>query len=131
MKLHLNSDPGQRLFTGYGDDHVLISGQRHESSLLLSPQGIEVAPWAGLGFDTLTAEHFEWIARHDLDIVLLGTGTRLRFPHPALTRALAEAQIGLEVMDIGALCRTYNYLVSEGRNVGAALLIDPPSEQAM
>lgn len=124
MKLHLNTDTGQLLFTGYGEDHVLINGHRHDASLLLTARGIEIAPWAGLGFDALTAAHFEWVAQRELDILLLGTGTRLRFPHPSLTRALIDARIGLEVMDIGALCRTYNILVTEGRSVGAAVLIE-------
>lgn len=124
MKLHLNTDAGQLLFTGYGEDHVLINGHRHDASLLLTARGIEIAPWAGLGFDALTAAHFEWIAQRELDILLLGTGTRLRFPHPSLTRALLDARIGLEVMDIGALCRTYSILVTEGRSVGAAVLIE-------
>lgn len=125
MKLHLNTDGSQMLFTGYGEDHVLINGRRHDASLLLTARGIEIAPWAGQAFEALTAAHFEWIARRELDILLLGTGTRLRFPHPSLTRALVEARIGLEVMDIGALCRTYNILASEGRSVGAAVLIEP------
>jgi uncharacterized protein len=125
MKLHLNPDAGQLLFSGYGDDHVFINGHRHEASLLLTARGIEVAPWAGLDFDALTAAHFEWIANRKLDILLLGTGNRLRFPHPSLTQALAEARIGLEVMNLGALCRTYNILAAEGRNVGAAVLIEP------
>ncbi|MCA1978722.1 MAG: Mth938-like domain-containing protein [Thiobacillus sp.] len=125
MKLHLNSGGGQPLFTGYGADHVVIDGRRFDASLLLSARGIEVAPWAGLGFHALTAAHFEWIALRAPDILLLGTGTRLRFPPPALTRPLVEARIGLEVMDVGALCRTYNILVAEGRNVGAAVLIEP------
>lgn len=125
MKLHLSGGASQRLFTGYGADHVLIDDQRHESGLLLTPDGVEVAPWAGLAFEALTPEHFEWVAGRGLDIVLLGTGTRQRFPHPSLTRALADAQIGLEVMDIGALCRTYNILVAEGRRAGAAVLIEP------
>ena len=129
MKLHLHNDAGQLLFTGYGEDHVLINGQRHEASLLLTGRGVEIAPWAGLDFDALTAAHFEWIARRELDILLLGTGTRLRFPHPSLTRALVEARIGLEVMDVGALCRTYNILISEGRNVGAAILIESAKGQ--
>lgn len=125
MKLHLNDGANQRLFTGYGDDHVMIDGRRHDASVLITPRGVEVAPWAGLGFDALTAAHFEWIALRELDILLFGTGIRLRFPHPSLTRALIEARVGLEVMDIGALCRTYNILVAEGRNVGAAVLIEP------
>jgi uncharacterized protein len=55
-------------------------------------------------------------------VVLLGTGGRLRFPHPRLTAALARARIGLEVMDLQAACRTYNNLMAEERNVAAALL---------
>jgi len=125
MKLHLNTGAGQPLFSGYGHDHVLIDGQRHDASLLLSARGVEIAPWAGLDFYSLTAAHFEWVALRELDILLLGTGTRLRFPSLAVTRPLIEARIGLEVMDIGALCRTYNILVAEGRNVGAAVLIEP------
>jgi uncharacterized protein len=125
MKLHLNTDARQPLFTGYGADHVLINGQRFDASLLLTARGVEIAPWAGLGFEALTADHFEWVAGRELDILLLGTGARLRFPHPSLTRALMEARIGLEVMDIGALCRTYNILAAEGRSVGAAVLIEP------
>ncbi|OJW59158.1 MAG: hypothetical protein BGO60_13865 [Thiobacillus sp. 65-1059] len=124
MKLHLNTAPNQLLFTGYAAGHVLIGGTRHDTSLLLSARGVEVAPWAGLDFSALTAAHFAWIAERPVDIVLLGTGSRLRFPHPALTRPLLDARIGLEVMDVGALCRTYNILVAEGRNVGAAVLLD-------
>lgn len=125
MKLHLNTAPNQLLFTGYAADHVLIGGMRHDASLLLTAQGVEVAPWAGLDFAALTLEHFAWIAERPIDIVLFGTGTRLRFPHPLLTRPLLDARIGLEVMDIGALCRTYNILIAEGRKVGAAVLIEP------
>lgn len=124
MKLHLHTDASQPLFTGYGTDHVLINGQRFDAGLLLTATGVEAAPWAGLDFDALAAAHFEWIALRELDILLLGTGSRLRFPHPALTRALVEARIGLEVMDLGALCRTYNILAAEGRKVGAAVLFD-------
>ncbi len=125
MKLHLNTLHGQLLFSGYGDDHVIIGATRHDTSLLLCADSLEVAPWAGLGFDALTAAHFDWIAQRRFDILLFGTGNRLRFPHPSLTRPLVDARIGLEVMDIGALCRTYNILASEGRSVGAAVLIEP------
>jgi len=125
MKLHLDTGAHNRRFTGYGDDHVLIDGERHESDLILHTGGIETAPWAGLGFAALTPDHFAWIAERRADILLFGTGTRLRFPHPSLTRPLIEARIGLEVMDIGALCRTYNILVAEGRSVAAALVFEP------
>jgi uncharacterized protein len=57
--------------------------------------------------------------------VLLGTGQRLRFPAPRLTRCLSVARVGIEVMDTPAACRTYNILMGEGRRVLAALLFDP------
>lgn len=127
MKLHLDSGAADRRFTGYGDDHVLIDGVRHDGDLMLHAGGVETAPWAGGGFAALTLEHFAWIAERRADILLFGTGNRLRFPHPALTRPLLEARIGLEVMDIGALCRTYNILVAEGRDVAAAVVFDVPT----
>ena len=58
-------------------------------------------------------------------VVILGTGMRQRFPAPKLMKALIDARIGLEVMDLGSACRTYNILVAEHRNVAAALLFDP------
>ena len=56
------------------------------------------------------------------EVILLGTGNRLQFPHPRLTRPLQQAGIGLEAMDTVAACRTYNILMAEGRQVLAALL---------
>ncbi|MBP6781208.1 MAG: hypothetical protein KA148_11820, partial [Ottowia sp.] len=51
-----------------------------------------------------------------------------RFPRPAWIRALIEAGIGVEAMDTGAACRTYNILAGEGRRVIAALLLEPGEE---
>jgi uncharacterized protein len=40
-------------------------------------------------------------------------------------RALAEAHIGLDVMDTPAACRTFNILAAEERKVAVAILLDP------
>ncbi|MDH4182570.1 MAG: MTH938/NDUFAF3 family protein, partial [Betaproteobacteria bacterium] len=56
------------------------------------------------------------------EVVLLGTGSRQHFPHPRLSRSLADARIGLEAMNTAAACRTYNILMAEGRKVAAALI---------
>ena len=71
----------------------------------------------------LSLADFELLAGLDADIVLLGTGKRLRFPRPELLQPLVRVQRGLEVMDLAAACRTYNVLVGEGRRVAAGLLI--------
>jgi len=99
----------------------MVNGARHETNLIVLPD--RVLPWRTAGFDALAVEDFAELAALDLEVVLLGTGARLRFPHPQVTRPLAAAGIGLEVMDMQAACRTYNILASEERRVAAALLL--------
>lgn len=53
--------------------------------------------------------------------ILLGTGTCMRRPSPALVRALDGLGIGLEVMDSRAAARAWGVLRGEGREVAAAL----------
>src|SRR5688500_8791885 len=122
MKFHLTRAAGRNLFTGYGDGYVAINDQRFERNVVVRPEG-EVTDWRAESFDTLEPAHFEALLEFNPEIVLLGTGERLRFPHPQLTRSLAEARIGFEVMDTKAVCRTFNILMSEGREVLAAILV--------
>lgn len=122
MKLHLADAAGLNLFTGYGENYVEINRRRYENSLIVLPGKI-VKDWEIASFEHLAAAHFEFLANLEPEIVLLGTGVKLRFPAPALTRSLVAAQIGLEVMDTAAACRTYNILAAEGRKVAAALLL--------
>lgn len=121
MKLHLSDAPGKNLFTGYGEGYVLINGTRYERNLIVLPGRVE--PWREGGAEDLTAEDFSHLAALGVEIVLLGTGKQQRFPPPGLRTALPAAGIGLEVMDTGAACRTYNILVAEGREVAAALFL--------
>lgn len=121
LKLHLTNISGINLFTGYGEGYVMVNKQRHEQSLVVLRDRV-LTNWSPAGFDDLDAGDFALLAELKPEIVLLGTGERLRFPRPELTRALIEARIGLEVMDIQAACRTYNFLAAEERKVAAALL---------
>jgi uncharacterized protein len=121
MKLHLSNPSGINAFTGYGEGYVMVNRQRYERNLVVLHDRI-LTDWQPAGFDELSAADFARLAELRPEIVLLGTGTRLRFPRPELTRALVEARIGLEVMDVQAACRTYNILAAEERKVAAALL---------
>ena len=125
MKLHDNSNPGLKLFTSHGDGYVAVNQEKFAANLLVLPDRVETA-WTEHDFDHLEQADFARLAGCGAEIVLLGTGPRLRFPHPALRQPLMAAGIGLEVMDTAAACRTYNIRASEGRKVAAALLIDTP-----
>jgi uncharacterized protein len=122
VKLHASGPSGVNTITGYGEGYVVVNGERRASSVVVLPDRIE--QWEVAAFDSLTAEDFAFLKKLGVEIVLLGTGSRQRFPHPRLTASLAQAGIGLEVMDVQAACRTYNILVAEARKVAAALLFE-------
>jgi uncharacterized protein len=122
LKLHL-ADPGDtRLFTAHGPDHVMVSGERYEHSIVVLAEEVRV-DWTVADFDELNEAHFSYFLALKPDVLLLGTGPRQRFPHPRLYRSLTDAGIGVECMDTPAACRTYNILVAEGRRAIAAILI--------
>jgi uncharacterized protein len=122
MKFQLTVAPGEAVFTGYGAGYLKVNQERYEHSVILST-GRPVAEWDARSFDTLTCAHFAALLELRPEIVIFGAGKSLRFPPPELTRPLAEAGVGLEVMDTGAACRTYNILIAEGRKVVAAVLL--------
>ena len=120
MKLHQAVAAGINTFTGYGEDYVAVNGERRNRSSIVLPD--RILDWPVESFDKLRAEDFQVFEMLQVEIVLLGTGAKQRFPHPHLTAALARAGVGVEVMDLKAACRTYNILVAEERKVAAALL---------
>ncbi len=122
LKLHLSGFSEQNIFTGYGTGYVMVNQTRYERSLIILPDRI-LENWEAGTFEELTAKHFEFLLPLQPEMVLLGTGATLRFPHPSVTKALITSKIGVEIMDTNAVCRTYNILTGEGRRVAAALLI--------
>jgi uncharacterized protein len=120
VKLHASGPTRYNTITGYGEDHVMVNSQRHESSVIVLPD--RILPWDAKDFDSLSEDSFSALKDLKAEIILLGTGPRQRFPHPRLTATLTGAGIGVEVMDLKAACRTFNILVAEERKVAAALL---------
>lgn len=92
------------------------------SSLLMLPEKL-VEDFAPGNLDELTAEHLKPLLEHKPELLILGTGEKIRFPKPEVTQVLLTRGIGVEVMDNGAACRTYNFLTSDLRRVAVVLLI--------
>ena len=122
MKLHLSEHKGINIFTSYGKGYVTINQIRYEHNLIVLPDHI-IENWQIQSIEQLETAHFDCIRPFQPEIILLGTGTTLRFPDPKLMKAMVSSGIGLEVMDTQAGCRTYNILSAEGRRVAAALII--------
>ncbi|MDQ5908241.1 MAG: hypothetical protein QG599_332 [Pseudomonadota bacterium] len=123
MRFNLDTCDAQTYFIkGYGPGWVNINEQEIRRSVIVAPERL-LTDWPPQTFADLAAAHFEALLPLDLEIVLLGTGARQRFPHPKLTGVLLAHSVGVEVMDTFAACRTYNILMLEGRRVAAALLM--------
>jgi uncharacterized protein len=120
MKLHLTTAENNNLITGYSESYIEVNKQRHLLSLIVMPQEL-VLDWDAKSFSDLNEHHLAKIAEFDSEVVLLGTGEKHQFIHPKIYQALAVKGIPLECMTTAAACRTYNILMSEGRNVLAAL----------
>lgn len=123
MKLHLNATSQTHFFTAIEPGLVKVDHQPYTQSLILMPEKI-IENWTERTFDELLESDFSVLAELGCQIVLLGTGSRLRFPPGHLMKPIAEAGVGLEVMDMAAACRTYNILAEEGRAVAAAILFE-------
>lgn len=112
--------PGN-LIRAYGPEGIQIGGRTYQGSLILTPRLI-VTDWGPTGMAVLTPRHMQSLIDLHPEVIVLGTGPTLVFPDQSIYRLLAEQRIGIEVMDTGAGCRTYNILLAEARQVVAGLL---------
>jgi uncharacterized protein len=129
MKLQADRIEGQNAIARHGPGGVLVNGVEHRHSVVV-PWAGEVVRWPVDRFDALTVQHFEALADLAPELVIFGSGGKIRFPGPALLKPLIGRRIGIETMDTAAACRTYNVLLAEGRSVVAALLFERPDPAA-
>ena len=108
---------------GYGPGWVGVNGEKITHSVVLSSKG-QRFDWQCRSFENLSADHFAQLAGLGAELVIFGSGKRIRFPQAAWLQPLMAQRVGLETMDTGAACRTYNILAGEGRNVIVALLLE-------
>ncbi len=97
----------------------MINGQHYAHSVVVLPD--QIRAWSPGKLDQSV---FVELMDLPVEILLLGTGKKLRFPHPSISVSFRQKGIGLEVMDTPAACRTYNILLSEARKVAAAIFIE-------
>ena len=113
-----------------GDHHYIrsvnekgihIAEQWYSGSVLVSADRL-LPDWPPSTMDELQDSHLLPIFEMKPEVVLLGTGAKQVFLPPRLMVQFYNNGIGIEVMTTDAACRTFNVLVSEGRNVLAALM---------
>lgn len=122
MKLHTDPRTGNTV-TAHGEGYIAINGERYLGSVMVQPEHIDTN-WQVQNVAALDSSHLERLLATGADVLLLGTGKRQVFPALALLKPVIQAGRTVDVMDTAAACRTYNILMSEGRTVAAALIIE-------
>ena len=122
MQISLDSYQGKYYITAYGQDSVSINQQPIKHSLIVSSTQL-IEPWRPTSITELNQDDLRAIFALTPEIVLLGTGCELQLPMLDINMLFYQQNIGIEIMNTGAACRTFDALMSEGRNVVAALII--------
>lgn len=122
MRLSLDETTQSNQISHYHPDKITVNKRDYKKSLLICANKL-LSPWTEHDAAQLTADDFTLLLNCKPTIIIIGTGEKLTHLDPALIADIQQQGIGLEVMDTAAACRTYNVLLSEGRDVVAGLLL--------
>lgn len=113
---------GSQIIQSYGNGGFVVSDKSLKGSINILPSG--VYGWNVSDINNLKIDDFSEILKEkqDIEILLLGTGTKMQFVDDAIIKELKKNKIVVDMMDTGAACRTYNVLLSEERRVAAAII---------
>ena len=123
MKFAEDHNSANYKISAYDEESISINGLPHLQSLVLSPMELLI-DWEPAKYKELNADHLDEIYAMKPEIIIIGTGLKQIFPPAEILRRLAKEQIGYEIMDTQAACRTFNILMAEDRTVVAALFIE-------
>jgi uncharacterized protein len=117
----------QNTVQGYTTDRITINERDYCASLVVTPDRI-IPDWGPVSIDQLGEAQVEALLADQPQVIIIGTGARQQLPEPPTYAALMSHGVGIEIMNTGAACRTYNILVGEGRRVAAGLMLDAPAD---
>jgi uncharacterized protein len=106
----------------YTAGQIIVHEQVITTSVVITPEKI-IEDLLPENVGALNETHFTKLVELHPEIIILGSGSTLHFPPAAYTAELLQQGIGIEVMATDAACRTFNVLLSEERQVVAALFM--------
>jgi uncharacterized protein len=109
----------------YGKGGFAFADMSHRGSLLCLPDAIWAWPVSKAEDIDKMALARVFAAAAGIDTLIIGTGTDVWLPPPALREALRAVRVVLDTMQTGPAVRTYNIMIGERRRVAAALIAVP------
>ncbi len=122
MKFSEDYNPSANVINAYSDTEIIINRRPFTQSLIVSNFAL-IEDWPLQHIDELGPELLQPMLELQPEVILIGTGQNIQFPHPGTYASVINQGIGIEFMDSGAACRTYNILLSEERRVVAGIVL--------
>jgi uncharacterized protein len=122
MRFTQESSSATNLIRAYASGELRVNDAVYRSAIIVSASALQAAPDIRDVEDLARLDPSRILAL-DPELILLGTGPRQIFPAASFRAQFLSAGIGVEVMDTGAACRTFNVLVAEQRRVVALLMV--------
>lgn len=122
MKLSEDYTKGSHIIQSYDAASVVVNSKCFTRSFLISNTSVN-ENWGIDNIEQMTHEHWHDIIKLKPEVILMGTGENIIFPHPSSYAPAIEQGIGVEFMDSRAACRTYNILLSEDRFIIAGIIL--------
>jgi uncharacterized protein len=122
MKFHLIQSDNKNLITGYDLNWVEVNQERHQTSLIITPNQL-LLEWPVKTIKDIKENSFEDIESFNIEIILLGTGNIQEHLEPKILEYFSKKNMAVECMNNQSACRTYNILANEERKVLLALML--------
>lgn len=119
MQINLHSTDGNQ-FNSYSNQSVTINQQTYTHNLIVSNDTVEKLELVDI--HQFTIDNISILTKHQPDLIIFGISGKIKSPQHEVLLTLRSQQIGFEIMSIAALCRTFNYLVGEGRRTVGVIL---------
>ncbi|HHC74349.1 MAG TPA: hypothetical protein ENK78_04700 [Thiothrix sp.] len=123
MKFSQDLNQATYKITAQEDQRIRVNNQWQTQSFIITPNAL-VEHWSVPHIQSLQANDCTTLLAHQPEVVILGTGQRQHFPEPVILKQFIQQNIGVEIMNTAAACRTFNILVGEGRHVVAGIILD-------
>ena len=123
MKIELDHNIPATRVEAYTRRSLSIAGRVYTGSVIVG-DGRVIDNLLPPAVADMQARHLQAALEMAPEIALFGAGPRLCYPPDEITQILFERRIGMEIMDTGAACRSFNFLLGESRRVVGLLFLD-------